>query len=71
MFMGLLFMLASVGGLHRKVSHEVSSEKEYAIEMACSNIRYGPGVSREIGMDVENLGIKKLCVVTDKNASKI
>lgn len=46
-----------------------SEEKEYAFEMACSNIRYGEGVTQEVGMDVQNLGIRRLCVVTDKNVS--
>ena len=32
-----------------------------------SNVRYGEGVTREVGCDVVNLGIKNLCVVTDKN----
>lgn len=45
--------------------------KEYAFEMAISNIRYGPGVTQEVGMDVQNLGIKKLGVFTDKNVSII
>ena len=35
--------------------------------MAMSNVRYGEGVTREVGCDVVNLGIKNLCVVTDKN----
>ena len=46
-----------------------ASEKEYAFEMATSTIRYGPGVTKEVGMDVQNLGIKKLGVFTDKNVS--
>jgi len=46
-------------------------EKEYAIEMACSNIRYGVGVVKEVGMDVENLGAKNLCVMTDENVLKL
>ncbi len=45
-------------------------EKEYAFEMACSTVRYGPGVSREIGMDVQNMNIKKLCMITDQNVRK-
>ena len=40
---------------------------EYAFEMATSNIRYGPGVTREIGMDMEEMGIKRALVLTDPN----
>ena len=35
--------------------------------MASSNIRYGPGVSQEIGMDLENMNAKHVGVYTDKN----
>ena len=34
--------------------------------MACSNIRYGPGVTAEVGMDLANLKAKKVGVYTDK-----
>ena len=44
-----------------------SPEKEYAFEMASSSIRYGNGVTQEVGWDVVNLGIKNLIVITDKN----
>ena len=47
--------------------HSSGEEKEYAFEMAMSNVRYGEGVTREVGCDVVNLGIKNLCVVTDRN----
>ncbi|KAL1976154.1 hypothetical protein VTN31DRAFT_2436 [Thermomyces dupontii] len=46
-------------------------EKEYAFEMAASSIRFGPGATREVGMDLKNLGAKKVCVVTDTNVSKL
>ena len=36
-------------------------------KMACSNIRYGPGVTQEIGMDLANMRVKKVGVYTDKN----
>jgi len=39
--------------------------------MACSNIRYGPGVTQEVGQDLQNLGAKKVCVMTDPNLAKL
>jgi len=39
--------------------------------MACSNIRYGPGVTQEIGLDLVNLKSQKVLVVTDKNILKL
>lgn len=60
---------ASTGGLRqsRLGSSDEGGNKEYAFEMACSNIRYGEGVTREVGMDLINLGVKNTCVFTDKN----
>lgn len=46
-------------------------QKEYAFEMAASNIRYGPGVTKEVGMDFKNLGAKKVMVVTDGTVQKL
>lgn len=40
---------------------------DYAFEMACSNIRYGPGVTAEVGQDLANMKVKKVGVFTDKN----
>ncbi|MCJ1272181.1 hypothetical protein MMC22_012089 [Lobaria immixta] len=48
-----------------------SRQKEYAFEMAASSIRFGPGCTKEVGMDLENLGAKKVCVVTDVNVAKL
>lgn len=39
--------------------------------MAASSIRFGPGVTREIGMDVSNMGAKKVCVVTDATVDRL
>ena len=45
--------------------------KEICFEMAASNLRYGPGVTAEIGMDLKDLGINKVMVLTDPNLSKL
>ena len=39
--------------------------------MACSNIRYGPGVTSEVGMDLINLKAKNVGVYTDKTVAKL
>ena len=45
--------------------------KEIGFEMAASNLRYGPGVTAEIGMDLKDLGVKKAMVMTDANVAKL
>jgi hydroxyacid-oxoacid transhydrogenase len=49
----------------------VDQSKEYAFEMAVSSIRFGEGVTMEVGMDVQNMGIKKLLVLTDTTVGKL
>ncbi|KAJ8272661.1 hypothetical protein GJAV_G00091910 [Gymnothorax javanicus] len=44
---------------------------DYAFETACSNIRYGEGVTREIGMDLQNMGARNVCLMTDRNLSRL
>jgi hydroxyacid-oxoacid transhydrogenase len=39
--------------------------------MAASSIRFGPGCTKEVGMDFKNMGAQKVCVVTDANVSKL
>lgn len=46
-------------------------EYDYAFEMATSNIRYGQGTTRELGMDLADMGIKRVMVLTDPNLSKM
>jgi hydroxyacid-oxoacid transhydrogenase len=46
-------------------------QREYAFEMATSSIRYGPGVTREVGMDLAQLKVKRAMVVTDSNLAKL
>ncbi|MCJ1237671.1 hypothetical protein MMC14_005658 [Varicellaria rhodocarpa] len=50
---------------------DASRQKEYAFEMSASSIRFGPGCTKEIGMDFKNMGAKRVCVVTDKNVVKL
>ncbi|MFO7707757.1 MAG: hydroxyacid-oxoacid transhydrogenase [Desulfobacterales bacterium] len=40
---------------------------ENAFTMDTSSIKYGPGVTREIGFDMEDLGCRRVVVITDSN----
>jgi hydroxyacid-oxoacid transhydrogenase len=57
-------------GMRRLYSEEIP-KMEYAFEMASSAVRYGPGVTREVGKDLRNFGLKKVCVFTDKTVAKL
>lgn len=39
--------------------------------MAASAIRFGPGCTKEVGMDFKNMGAKKVMVVTDGTVAKL
>ena len=41
--------------------------KDTAFEMATSNIRFGPGVTSEVGMELKDLGAGRIMVLTDPN----
>ena len=40
-------------------------QRDTAFQMSASNIRFGPGVTREVGMDLEDLGAKRTLVIMD------
>ena len=44
-----------------------SQSLETAFTMDTSSIKYGPGVTREVGYDMKNLGAARVLVVTDPN----
>ena len=45
--------------------------KETAFNMGSSNIRFGRGATREIGMDLADMGAKRVLVMTDPNLAKL
>ncbi|MCC6860232.1 MAG: iron-containing alcohol dehydrogenase, partial [Bryobacterales bacterium] len=44
---------------------------ESAFEMATSAIRFGPGVTREVGLDLADLGARRVLVLTDPNLRRL
>jgi len=49
------------------MTSQSTPQRESAIELATSNIRFGPGVTREIGMDLADQGARHVLVVVDPN----
>ncbi|MDH3246912.1 MAG: iron-containing alcohol dehydrogenase [Saprospiraceae bacterium] len=45
----------------------MTSEKEFAIQMSTSNLRFGAGVTKEVGMDLKDMGLNRILVVTDQS----
>jgi hydroxyacid-oxoacid transhydrogenase len=45
--------------------------RDIAFEMAASSVRYGPGVTREIGMDLADRGHRRVMVVTDRVVARL
>jgi len=42
-------------------------DRDTIFEMGTSNLRFGSGATREVGMDLADLGIKRVMVLTDRN----
>jgi hydroxyacid-oxoacid transhydrogenase len=45
--------------------------KDIAFEMAVSSVRFGVGVTREVGMDLAEMGVKLVMLVTDPVVAKL
>jgi hydroxyacid-oxoacid transhydrogenase len=46
-------------------------QNEIAFEMAVGNVRFGAGVTREVGMDLTDLGVRNALVLTDPLISRL
>ncbi|MBB27682.1 MAG: alcohol dehydrogenase [Gemmatimonadetes bacterium] len=44
---------------------------DYAFEMGTSNLRFGPGSTREVGMDLSEMGIRRVLLVADPNLTEL
>ena len=45
-------------------------KRDFAFEMSMSNIRFGSGATREVGMDLADLGAKRVMVLSDPNLAE-
>ncbi len=43
----------------------MADPRDYAFEMAASNLRFGKGATREVGMDLADMGTRRALVITD------
>ncbi|KAM0751574.1 putative alcohol dehydrogenase [Meredithblackwellia eburnea MCA 4105] len=57
--------------LNRSYATPVDVPTEYAFEVAASNLRFGEGVTREVGLDFKNQNARKVGVFTDKTVGKL
>ena len=46
-------------------------ERDTAFELAASNIRFGQGITREVGMDLKDRGLERVMVLTDPNLQEM
>ncbi|KAL4241210.1 iron-containing alcohol dehydrogenase family protein [Abortiporus biennis] len=52
-------------------SEALPVQKEYAFEVAAANLRFGEGVTREVGMDLKNMKARKVALFTDPNIAQL
>ncbi|GAA5919264.1 hypothetical protein JCM6882_006011 [Rhodosporidiobolus microsporus] len=59
--------------VHRQYATPVdlTQRGDYAFEVAASNLRFGEGVTREVGMDFANQKARKVGVFTDKTLAQL
>ncbi|KAK7049524.1 hypothetical protein VNI00_005555 [Paramarasmius palmivorus] len=62
---------AAVNQLRKLATPVETIQKEYAFEVAASNLRFGDGVTREVGMDLKNMKARKVGVFTDPNIANL
>ena len=43
-------------------------DRDTAFEMAQSTMRFGSGITREVGMDLKDRGLRRVMVLTDRCA---
>ncbi len=46
-------------------------DHDIAFQMSGSNLRYGPGVTREVGMDLQEMSAERVLVVTDPRVAQL
>ena len=46
-------------------------DTDYAFQMSAANLRFGPGVTREVGMDLSDMRVGRVMVVTDPNLKNL
>ena len=53
------------------LSQSQSQTFDYAFEFKASNLRFGKGVTREVGADLQNMGAKHIGVLTDPKMASL
>ncbi|KAJ3894117.1 alcohol dehydrogenase [Lentinula edodes] len=63
--------LAAVSQVRSMATPVQTVQKEYAFEVSGSNLRFGDGVTAEVGMDLKNMKARKIGVFTDPTVAKL